>query len=129
MSTVPLASHELKNGLNMVFLDQSKKIAADRWYIHIEVEIRIPVQKKWFSEESIDEGHFHVILDSLGEEVVFRQKRERNFVSEEAKDRIVKEICDHALQMGQTYCSSDTFAARTILKAFREKNRQHPSIP
>jgi len=129
MTTVSLASHKLKNGLTMAFLDKSRKIAADRWYIHIQVEIRIPVQKKWFAKESIDDGQYLAILDTLGEEVVFSQKKERNFVSEEDKDEIVKEICDHALQTGLTYCASDIFAARTILKAFREKKRQNPSMP
>ncbi|BBO76760.1 hypothetical protein DSCW_41770 [Desulfosarcina widdelii] len=126
MTTVPLASHELKNGLTMVFVDNSKKIAADRWYINIRVEIRIPVQKKWFATGSVDDGEFKAILDTLGEEVIFSQKKERNFISEEAKDKIVKDICNRALQTGLTYCASDTFAARTILKAFRDKSRQHP---
>jgi hypothetical protein len=126
MTTAPLASHELKNGLTMVLVDNSKKIAADRWYIHIRVEIRIPVQKKWFAKDPIDDGRYQEILDTLGEEVVFSQKKERNFISEEAKDQIVKDICDRALQTGLTYCARDTFAARTILKAFRDKNRQHP---
>lgn len=126
MTTAPLASHELKNGLTMLLMDNSKKIAADRWYINIRVEIRIPVQKKWFAKDPIDDGQYQKILDTLGEEVVFSQKKERNFISEEAKDQIVKDICDRALQTGLTYCASDTFAARTILKAFRDKNRQHP---
>ena len=127
MTTAPLASHELKNGLTMVLVDNSKKIAADRWYIHIRVEIRIPVQKKWFAKDPIDDGRYQEILDTLGEEVVFSQKKERNFISEEAKDQIVKDICDRALQTGLTYCASDTFAARTILKAFRDQKRQHPA--
>jgi hypothetical protein len=127
MTTVHLASHELKNGLTLVFVDKSKKIAADRWYIHIRVEIRIPVQKKWFAKDPIDDGQFKAILDTLGEEVVFSQKKERNFIGEDAKDQIVKEICDRALQTGLTYCASDTFAARTILKVFRDKKRQHPT--
>ena len=126
MTTAPLASHELKNGLTMALVDKSKKIAADRWYIHLRVEIRIPVQKKWFAEDPIDDGQYQEVLDTLGEEVVFSQKIERNFVSEEAKDQIVKDICDRALQTGLTYCASDTFAARTILKAFRDKSWQHP---
>jgi len=126
MTTDLLARHELKNGLIMVFLDQSKKIAADRWYIHIRVEIRIPVQKKWFRKEPIDEGQYQAIQQTLGEEVVFSQKKERNFVSEKVKDQIVEDICNQALRTGHTYCASDTFAARTILKAFGEKRRQHP---
>jgi len=126
MTTAPLASHELKNGLTMVFVDNSKKIAADRWYIHIRVEIRIPVHKKWFAKDPIDDGQYQEVLDTLGEEVVFSQKKERNFISEEAKDQIVKDICDRALQTGLTYCASDTFAARTLLKAFRDKKRQQP---
>lgn len=126
MTTDLLARHELKNGLIMVFLDQSKKIAADRWYIHIRVEIRIPVQKKWFVKDPIDDGLYQEILDTLGQEVVFSQEKERNFVSEKIKDQIIEDIYNQALQTGQTYCASDTFAARTILKAFGEKRRRHP---
>ena len=123
MSAQPLSSCELKNGLSLYCLDQSRKIAADRWYVCVGVEIAIPVKKKWFQTNDMDEEKFQQIASVLGKEVIFSQKRERNFISDDVKSKVVGEICRNAIEMAKKDCSSDAFAAQYILKAFAD--RQH----
>lgn len=123
MSTRPLLSCSLKNGLTLLGWDQSKQIGADRWYVCVVVEITIPVEKKWFDKIPVDEEKFKQIRCDLGESVVFQQKKERRFISDDQKELLVKEICDSAEETGMKYFGRDDFAAKYILKVFDEQQR------
>jgi hypothetical protein len=124
MSNPESLSCALKNGLSLDCIDQSRKIAADRWFISISIQIVIPVEKKWFPDGSIDDATFQKMVGVLGNEVVFKQKKERHFVSDDMKARIVGDICENAMQTGRQYCGSDVFPARYILKKFAECSTQ-----
>lgn len=123
MSTGPLLSCSLKNGLTLLGWDQSKQIAADRWTVCVVVEITIPVEKKWFGNNPVDEEKFRQIRCELGESIVFQQKKERRFISDDKKDLLVKEICDNAEETGIKYFGRDDFAAKYILKVFDDQQR------
>lgn len=123
MPTHTVSSCQLKNGLTLLCLDQSRKIASDRWYICVRVRITIPVEKKWFANHPVDGQKFGKIRDALGKEVVFQQKKERNFVSDDQKERIVTAICDRAVETGMKYLGRDDFAARYILKVYADQQR------
>ncbi len=127
MGTTTIATHELSNGLILQFIDESKKIAADRWYVCIAVSIRIPVDIKWFTEGSLGEGQFNCIVGVLGPEVLFRQKKERNFVSDAVKEQVVQQMCERTLATGSDYLGSRSFAAKYILKTYAERSRQQPA--
>ncbi|BBO90469.1 hypothetical protein [Desulfosarcina ovata] len=121
MSTDPILSVQLDNGLTMQCIDQSRKIAADRWYICIWIEIVVCVDKKWFTHFFMDEKKYQKIRDLLGPSVVFKQKHERNFVSEGEKAQIIETICQHASEMGRTYFCHADFPAKYILKCLHAK--------
>lgn len=123
MEIHPLLSCPLKNGLTLLCLDQSKKIAGDRWYVCVLVQITIPVEKRWFHNQPVEQETFQQISRELGKEVVFQQKKERNFVSDDVKGQIIKEICDNVADMGVKYFSHDDFAAKYILKVFAGHHR------
>lgn len=120
MSSHPIASCLLDNGLTLVCIDQSKKMAADRWHIRIIVEISIPLHEKWFGEGDIDAVSFEQISRVLGPEITFRRIKERFFVSDERRASIVKEICDNVISIGVEYCGSTSFAPKYILKAYHD---------
>jgi len=124
MSTSPISSHALQNGLTLKFMDESRKIAADRWIVRVCVTIDIPVDIKWFEESAMDDVHFDRITERLGENVVFRQKKERNFVSDDQKSQVVQEICERTLEMGRGYMGRDSFAAKYILKRYADRQQQ-----
>jgi hypothetical protein len=118
MSSERLITLSLNNGLTLRCLDKCRKIAADRWYICIFVEIVVPVKEAWFRDNPLEAGMFERIKNKLGNEVVFRQKKERNFVSDDQKDQIVESICEGVVEMGERYLGNDSFAAKFILKQF-----------
>ena len=104
-------------------MDESKKIAGDRWYVRVWVTINIPVEKKWFADFSLDDAQFEQITRVLGGEVVFRRKKERNFIGDDVKTQVIREICDRTLETGQAYMGSDAFAAKFILKMYADRRQ------
>lgn len=127
MESSPLLSSPLKNGLTLLCMDQSKKIAADRWYICIQVQITIPVKRKWFVNHPVDQETFRNICQRLGKYIIFKQKKERHFISDEEKKQIVQEICNRAEEMGRKYFCHDDFAAKYILKVFADQHHLRQS--
>lgn len=119
-----IATFRLDNGLDLHFLDRSRQIADDRWYVCVIVQINIPIQKKWFDASPIDDLKFEDIQHVLGDAVVFEQKKERNFVSGNKKNDVIKEICDNTSETAKRYFGLDHFAAKYILKHYSEKMRQ-----
>ena len=124
MSPHPLLSCQLKNGLRLQCWDQSKKIAADRWYICVILNITIPVEKNWFDNHPVDEKKFGQIRSELGNSVVYQQKKERHFISDDIKDQIVNQICYTAEETGMKYLGHDDFAAKYILKVFSDRQQR-----
>ena len=127
MTATLISAHELNNGLTLRFMDASKKIAADRWYVCIWVTISIPVDQKWFAQGSLEDDQFERITRILGPEVVFRQKKERNFVSDESKTQVVQQLCEQTIATGSGYLGSHTFAEKYIRKVYAERQGQQPT--
>lgn len=125
MSIPPISSCELKNGLTLLCLDQSKKIAGDRWYICVTIHIDIPVDKVWFTNQLVDDKKFQQISRTLGKQVVFEQKKERNFVSADLKDQMVKDFSRRAEELAAQYFSHPDFAAKYILKVYADQQRRY----
>jgi hypothetical protein len=115
----------LDNGLDLLCLDDSKQIAADRWFVCVRVQMNIPIEKKWFGRHPVDDEVFQHIRRKLGDSVLFEQKKERNFISDDQKSTLVKEICDSTVEMAKQYLSHDGFAAKYILKRFAEQTRHY----
>jgi hypothetical protein len=123
MTPRPLLSCPLKNGLTLLCIDRSKQLAADRWYVCVDVQITIPVEKKWFSNHPVDQELFQKISRTLGKEIIFKQKKERNFIGADAKESAVRAICERVEEIGKKYMAKDDFAAKYILKVFADQQR------
>ena len=124
MPATAISSHVLDNGLTLHFTDESRKIASDRWYIRVWVTLDIPVVKRWFADGSMDDERFARIAGVVGETVVFKQKKERNFISEEAKDQVIQDICRRTWETNRAYLGSEAFAAKFILKTYAERQQR-----
>ena len=119
----PVTSYLLANGLEVICCDHSTKMAADRWKISIVVKIDIPVERRWFTGQPIDEEAFSKVRQRLGDGVVFQQTYERYFVSDDDKQETIHGICERALAMAKAYMSRDSFPVKLILKRFAESSR------
>lgn len=118
-----ITTHRLDNGLDIHFVDQSRQIAADRWYVCVRVQMSIPIEKRWFEHHPVDDREFQHIRQTLGDSVLFEQKKERNFISDDEKNAIIDAICSNTMKTAKHYLGHGDFATKYILKQYREKLR------
>lgn len=109
---------DLENGLVLKLYDESKKIAADRWVVCLSAKIDIPVNGLLFEKDQTVTADD--IKEALGESVLFEQKRERNFIGDDQKDEVFKEVCVSFLSSSVSYLSHPDFAKKFVLKKFKE---------
>ena len=109
---------DLENGLVLKLYDESKKIAGDRWLVCLSARIDVPVNDLLFEKDqsaTTDE-----IKEAFGESVLFEVKRDRNFVEDDQKDAMFKEVCVSFLSSSISYLSHPDFAKRFVSKKFKE---------
>jgi hypothetical protein len=109
----------LNNGLTLEFWDYSRPIAGDRWFVLLEVRIAIPIrldtlppELRWQADQ---------VKETLGDEIIFSQKNERNFIAATEASKILKDMQDSFLDMAPRYFGHPDFAARFIRGKFAEK--------
>lgn len=109
----------LENGLVLKLYDKSKQIADDRWLVVLFAKTDVPVQGSFLDGE--DSGiTINKVKDALGEVLVFEQKRERNFVDENRKESVFKELCASFLDSSLYYLSHPDFPKRFVFKKYKE---------
>ncbi len=114
----------LKNNLQLKFYDNSKKIAGDRWLVSLSARIKIPVDSTFKSLPDPDPGK-EEILNLLGSEVLFEQKRDRFFIDDKKKDSVFNELCDYFLKSTINYISHPDFPKKYIMMKFKEKKNKN----
>jgi hypothetical protein len=70
------------------------------------------------------ELHVEEIVSSLGESVIFEQKKERNFIDENQKDDVLNEMVDSFVNSSIDYVSNPDFPKRYIMRQHRENLRR-----
>ncbi|RKX20377.1 MAG: hypothetical protein DRP51_05810 [Candidatus Zixiibacteriota bacterium] len=111
----------LKNGLTLEFIDNSRKIAGDRYVVVLKTRIEVPVSNSWFSERDASIPSIEDITKKVGDTVFFEQKKERNFVDENEKEAVLNNIIEVAEDFGIRYLGHPDFPKKLILKKYNEK--------
>lgn len=110
----------LNNGLKLELWDVSRQVAADRWQVVLKARIDIPVSDHWFSDTVRLPGPLADMRSALGDRVWFEYQNMRNFVDvgekEAAMNQMKASLVDNALH----YYSHPDFAARWLVKQYRE---------
>ena len=118
MAETLVDSIALKNQLTLKLFDASRQIAQDRWLVVLLAKIEVPVDPSY---AAIDEIDWKDLTAVLGSNVVFEQKRERNFVANEAKDAVFLSLRDNFKETLMNYFAHPDFAKRLILSRYRER--------
>lgn len=113
----------LKNGLDLEFIDISRKIAGDRYQVTLLTRVEVPVEEGWFSENNQEIPDIDEIRKKIGNRVIFEQKRERNFIDDQEKEAVIKNIIEVAEDYGIRYLGRTDFPKKLILKRYSEKNK------
>ncbi len=111
---------ELKNGLKLEVLDSSQKIAGDRWQVVLKIRINIPVKSHTPADNGQVDFDINDILATMGDNVCFEQKKERNFIDANQKDDVLDDLIDSFFYTSIDYVSNPDFPKRYILRQYRE---------
>ncbi len=125
-NSAPRQTEEVKlsNGLTIRFLDNSRKIAGDRWYICLTIEIPIPVKQDYFEDEDEPEKSYKDFVNTFGDVYVFRYKKERNFIDENEAKSVFEQLKRDFLDTNINYLKSNRFAKMCVIKAFKDLKEQ-----
>ena len=111
---------DLENNMELNFYDASRKLAGDRWLISLVVRMEIPVKEVLIKNPGQSTESVNEIANVLGENVLFEQKRERNFIDETQKAEMFKELYDSFVNSTLIYFSNEAFPRKYITKKYRE---------
>ncbi len=111
---------DLPNGLTVEFLDASRKVAGDRWYVGLVTRIPVPVSRDDLL--ALPEGPklADEFLEKTGGIITFELKKERNFIDEREKDRIFEGIHSRLKAHVLDYLAHESFAVGVIRREFEE---------
>ena len=79
---------------NWDFYDISRKLAGDRWYVGMIVQVDIPLTDLLLKTQQLSGYSVEEIRKALGESVSFQQKRERHYIDEREKDALLQGLMD-----------------------------------
>ena len=113
-----LDRHLLANGLYLELWDHSRPLVGDRWFVRLEARIAIPVRSEALPPELT--GHAALVVEALGEEIIFSQAEARNFIAASLAPGLLQEMQDRILALAPGYFGHADFAARFIRKKFAE---------
>ena len=120
MEKKPIKTINLKNNLILNAYDGSKKIAADRWQINLIAKIEIPIHQALAGLTDQAAGRIDEIKQALGANVIFEQKRTRNFIAAKEKEKNFNNLYNSFLESSLAYLSHADFPKKFVLKKYKE---------
>ncbi len=116
----PVETIDLNNGLKLKIYNHSRKMAGDRWLVFFEARVVIEIKRDYFNKPD-NEISYDEIKKELGEKVIFRYEKRRNFIDVREKDRIFEELKNQFLNTALKYISSNDFPERFILNNYYQR--------
>jgi len=112
----------LQNGLTLELWDHSRPIAGDRWYVLLEARIAVPVLIYTLPPELKPQAA--QVMAALGDEIIFSQKDERNFIAASEAPTLLQEMQARVLALAPGYFGHADFAARFIRRKYAEQQKR-----
>lgn len=112
---------KLKNGLTLEFLDRSKKIVGDRWLVSFAARVEMVVSPNYLEGQDVSEDTLNDIKMLTGEKASYHYNNERNFIDDEKKDAVFKELKESFLDTNLKYLSTPGFPIKLILSKVGNK--------
>ena len=113
-----LDRHTLDNGLALEFWDHSRPLVGDRRFVCLVARIAIPVRAETLPPEL--KAQAAQVVEALGEEIIFSQRQERNFIAASEAPALLQDMQDRILALAPGYFGHADFAARFIRKKWAE---------
>ncbi len=94
-----LDRHPLANGLTLELWDHSRPLVGDRWFVRLEARVVIPVRAETLPPEL--KAHAALVVEALGEEMIFSQEEARNFIAAADAPGLLQEMQDRVLALAR----------------------------
>jgi len=112
---------ELENNHRLEIRDESRKIGADAYVVIMGARMEIRVQKMLFVTQEVSDIQFADIQQTLGDNILYEYKCERNMIMSKDKDQVFDALVDTFLKNMVPYISMPIFPEKKILKEYRER--------
>ena len=107
-----ISKEKLENGVTVVVTDNSRPVAADRWYVKLLCTVILPVEDGMMKVYPGDSPQLHAMIrQHLGDHLTKDFVQERNFVDEQEKSEVVRELLARIEGNIKGYLASANFPA------------------
>ncbi len=127
MSESILASHTLKNGLEIVFHDQGNRYFGDYHQVKVMALCRISLNEKLLNKY-LSADDLKKALQLFGDHVEYRKILKQMGVAGDDVAAVKESLIDNFLKTATTYMQGDDFAGRFVarrLAEHRNRSRLH----
>ena len=100
--------------------DLSRHVAGGRWLVSFEVRIEVEVKPEYFATNNRSAVPFENIRALLGEKATYRYKKERHFMDDKEKEKVLNGLKDRFLETSLGYLSSPEFPLKLILRRYQD---------
>ena len=100
---------ELANGMRLEYLDESKKLAGDRWLVKLRLRLSIPLQDWMEDALGGDDPQSLFCREEFGDRLVHELFRERNFIDAGDKEALLSEMVHGFAEDMAGYLGKETF--------------------
>jgi len=111
---------QLENGLSLFFYDSSRPVAGDRCQVKLVVAIPVAIREGYFENCREPRKAFEAFVAARGNVISFEQTRIRNFVAREDVPAVLRQLQEEFLRTSRYYLLRESFAAKFIIKKFKE---------
>jgi hypothetical protein len=109
----------LANGALLSIVDESKKIAGDRWCIKLRCLTTIS-WAEWMDQYVAEEADPYEVVRKSLEPITHEIVKERNFIAQSEKDQIIAEMLASLQDNVEHYLASPNFTKNCFLKHLQE---------
>lgn len=124
MDKTLLDSRALTNDMTLNLYDASRRQTADRWIVVMEAHLDIPVDERALASGPADLPDLEAVREIVGAQVAYVSRRERVFVADGEKDRLLQTLREAFIRATLPYLSHPAFPGRFIANQYREALKQ-----
>ena len=118
---------ELANGMIATYLDESKKLAADRWLVKFRCRIAMPLQQWMLDDLAATDPQTSFCREQFEGHLTHEIVMERNFIDATEKAQVMADMIERLDDTMLVYLSKETFVRQlfaTKLTEFRQRYAQ-----
>lgn len=120
-----IKSEKLDNGVELTIYDACRPLIGDRWLVTLIVRAKVAV-KEALEADNPTGADMDTVCKALGDEVVFEQKRERNFIDDAEKDAVFQVMYDLFQESTLKYVAHPDFPRKLIANEYRTYLSKQP---